>query len=242
MAALLGFDAATATETITAPVTLAQLLASKILRAGYAVGGLDLTAPALDPGGTLAVTVGDPTDTDRLLTANTVAQDGGLVEWRPDPLDWYRYGAQTTVSVRVSTGPVAAVSDGTFTLTLYTYPAATLATAQAMVLEELGILKEDGIARAEEQAQAARVLTEVHDELQALGLGNRQDLAWPIELIPTWAVRHVARMGAAKLMGVFGIPMPRRQLLMAGAQMAEREMRRQTRVATAGGPVAATYY
>lgn len=242
MAALRGFDVLAATSAISAPVVAGQLLASRIVPAGYAVGGLDLSSPALDPAGLLRFTVGDPADTDRLMPASDIGAVGGTVEYRPDPTAWYRYAKRTMVSVRVSIPPAAAISGGTVVLTLYTYPAVTLATAQAMVLEELGILKEDGTARAEELAQARQAVTEAYYELRGLGLGNRIDLEWPVDLIPTWAVRSVAKIGAKKLMGVFGIPMPRRQVLQAEAGMAERELRRQCRKSSLLEPTQAVYY
>ncbi len=227
---------------MSAVVTLGQVIVSRAVPAGYAVGGLDVTMPALDPGGTMLVTVGDAADTDRLMPASTIGRGGGTVEWRPDPFSWYRYAKRTTVSLRCSVGPAAAVDSGDVVLTLYTYPAVTLATAQSMVLEELGILKEDGTARAEEHAQARQAVAEAYDELRGLGLGNRIDLEWPVELIPTWAVRSVAKIGARKLMGVFGVPMARRQVLQAEASMAERDMRRQCRKSSLLGTVEATYY
>jgi len=84
VAALRGFDTFAAVTTLTVPVIAGQLLASRSIPAGYAVGGLDLTAPALDPSGPLMLTVGDPADTDRLMPASNVGADGGTVEWRPD--------------------------------------------------------------------------------------------------------------------------------------------------------------
>lgn len=242
MAALRGFDVYAAETSLTAPLMSGQLLASRTIPAGYAVGGLDLTAPALDPSGPLRLTVGDPADTDRLMPASNIAADGGTVEWRPEPVTWHRYAKSTTISARVSIPPLASVATGDIVLTLYVYPAVTLATAQAMVLEELGILKEDGAARAEELAQARQAVTEAYEELRGLGLGRRIDLEWPMELIPTWAVRSVAKIGARKLMGVFGIPLPRRQILQAEAGMAEREMRRQCRATSLLQPVTAVYY
>lgn len=242
MAALRGFEAYAGVTSLTAPVTAGQLLASRRLLPGYVVGGFDLTMPTLDPGGPLRITVGDPADTDRLLPSSALGADGGTLEWRPEPVTWYRYAKATTVSVRVFVPPLAAVSSGSVVLTLYTYPAATLATAQAMVLEELGILKEDGIARAEELAQARQAVTETYDELRGLGIGNKIDLEWPVDLIPTWAVRHVAKIAANKVSGVFGAPMPRRQLLEMGAAKAEREMRRQTRKSSLLEPVQAVYF
>lgn len=242
MAALRGFDTFAAVTTLTAPVIAGQLLASRSIPAGYAVGGLDLTASALDPGGPLMLTVGDPADTDRLMPASNVGADGGTVEWRPEPVTWHRYAKRTTISVCVSIPPLASVGSGSVVLTLYTYPAVTLATAQAMVLEELGILKEDGIARAEELAQARQAVSEAYDELRGLGLGKRIDLEWPVELIPNWAARSVAKIGAKHIMGVFGIPLPRRQILQAEAGMAEREMRRQCRTSSLLQPVQAVYF
>jgi hypothetical protein len=242
VAVLRGFDVFAATTVVSSPLVIGQLLAARTLPAGYVVGGLDLTAPALDPGGPLSMTVGDPADTDRLLQTSSIGADGGTVEWRPEPVTWHRYAKRTTVSVRVSIPPLAAVTGGNVTLVLYTYPASTLATAQAMVLEELGILKEDGVARAEELAQARQAVTEAYDELRGLGLGRRIDLEWPVDLIPTWAVRQVAKIGAKKLMGVFGLSMPRRQVLQAEAGMAEREMRRQCAKSSLLQPVVAEYY
>ena len=242
MAALRGFEVLSAVTALSAPVVAGQLLASRVVPAGYAVGGLDLTSPALDPAGPLRLTVGDPADTDRLMPASSVGAEGGTVEYRPDPTTWYRYAKRTTVSVRVSIPPLASVSGGSVVLTLYTYPAVTLATAQAMVLEELGILKEDGVARAEELAQARQAVSEAYDELRGLGLGNLIDLEWPVDLIPNWAVRSVAKIGAKKIMGVFGVPLPRRQILQAEAGMAERELRRQCRKSSLLEPVQAVYY
>ena len=242
MAALRGFDVKSGVTVLVAPVVTGQLLASVALPAGYAVGGLDLTMPALDPSGPLLVTVGDPADTDRIMTGSSIGADGGTVEYRPDPTAWHRYAKATTVSVRVAIPPLASVSTGTVVLTLYTYPAVTLATARSMILEELGVLKEDGTARAEEAAQAGQALSETYDELRGPGLGNRIDLEWPVDLIPTWAVRQVAKIGAKKLMGVFGLPLPRRQMLQADAAMAEREMRRQTRKSSLLEPVQTVYY
>ena len=242
MAALRGFDIFASTTVINSPLIAGQLVASRSIPAGYVVGGLDLTAPALDPGGAMLLTVGDPADTDRLLPACDIGRDGGTIEWRPEPVTWYRYAKRTTISVRVTVAPLASVTGGNVTLVLYTYPAVTQAQQASMVLEELGILKEDGIARAEESAQAQRAVAEVYDEWRGLGLGRRIDLEWPLELIPNWAARSVAKAGAKKLMGVFGIPLPRRQILQAEAGMAEREMRRQCRKSSLYEPVQAVYF
>lgn len=242
MAALRGFDIFASTTVINAPLIAGQLVASRTIPAGYVVGGLDLTAPPLDPGGAMLVTVGDPADTDRLLPACDIARDGGTIEWRPEPVTWYRYAKRTTISVRVTVAPLASVTGGNVTLVLYTYPAVTQAQQASMVLEELGILKEDGVARAEEAAQARQAVSEVYDEWRGIGLGRKIDLEWPLELIPNWAARSVAKQGAKKLMGVFGIPLPRRQILQAEAAMAEREMRRQVRKWSLMQPVQAVYF
>jgi hypothetical protein len=242
VAALVGFDVLGATEELTGAVTLGQLIAGVSVPAGFAVAALDLTATDLDEGTALRLTVGDPDDTDRLLAAVDVGVDGGTVESRPVAGIWYRYASAKTVSVRVSTAPTTGVTSGTVTLTLYTYPCVVMETASYMVLEELGVLREGGTPRAADKQQADRALTEEYDEMRGLGLGARQDLAWPIDLIPTWAVRRVAVRAAARLLGVYGIPMPRRQMLMAQAQQAEREMRRQVRTATSGDPVQARYF
>lgn len=242
MAALLGFDVLETTEELYAPVALGQLIAGVAVPAGYAVAGLDLVTSDLDEGTGLRLTVGDPVDTARLLAASAIGVDGGTAEARPAATGWYRYDAAVTVSARASVAPTTGAASGSVTLRLYSYPAVDLATARAMVLEELGVLREGGTPRAADVVQADRALAEEHAEMRGLGLGNRQDLAWPLELLPRWAARHVAVSAAARLLGVYGIPMQRRQMLMAQAQQAEREMRRQTRKATSGSAVEARYF
>lgn len=242
MAALQGFDVLAASEAISAPPTLGQLIAGVHVPAGYAVGGLDLTVGALDPGGTMTLSVGDPDDTDRLLPADAVGQDGGTVESRPASHTWHRYAADTTVSVRCAAAPAAVVASGSIVLTLYTYPAAELETVHYTVLEELGVLREGGTPRAADLVQAVRAVREEYDTLRGLGLGRRQDLAWPPGLIPTWAVRPVAVRAAARLLGIYGIPLQRRQVILAMASQGERDLRRQCRTPTTYEPVKAVMY
>ena len=244
MAALEGFQTLTATQTLSGALSLGNLLCSITVPAGYVVAGLDLTAPDLDTHATplVMLSVGDPADTDRLLAADDVGKAGGTVEDRPEADDWHRYATATVVSVRVSTAPATSVTSGDVVLTLYVYPAATLAIAQELVLQELGVLGEGQTARAADTAQAAMALQEQYDENTALGLGARQDLVWPVHLIPRWAVRRVAQQAAYRLSGVYGAGGPKQQRLATNAAMAERELRRQCRVATSGDPVEAVYY
>lgn len=242
MAALLGFDVLETTEELYAPVALGQLIAGVAVPAGYAVAALDLVSTDLDTGSWLIFEVGDPANTARLLAGTTIGTTGGTEEVRPATTGWYRYDTAKTVSVRVKSAPFSGVAAGSVTLRLYTYPSVDQATSRAMVLEELGVLREGGTPRAADIVQADRALAEEHAEMRGLGLGNRQDLSWPLELLPRWAARHVAMGAAARLLGTYGVSLQRRQMIMAQAQQAEREMRRQTRTATAGNPVAGVYY
>jgi len=238
MAAPKGFDAIVGSAAVTAPFVAGDVLLSVPVPARTVVAALDLSAGALDSGGVplLTLDVGDDALTTRFVAGTTVAQAGGKLEVRPVTAGWWRYSQASAVTVRV--GADAAVdASGALALTLYTYPGVDVTTAITQTLSRLGVLAEGETPRAEYANEAEQALAEVHEMMRGRGLASRQDMAWPLALIPVFAVRAYASMAANLLAETFALPMPRKQLMAQRAAEAERELRRMTRVAYDGEPV-----
>lgn len=236
--ALAGFDTLTATAAVTAPFAAGQVLLTLPVPARTVVAALDLTASDLDAGAvpTITLNVGDAADVGRFIVASTVARAGGVVEARPKASAWWRYGAADSVTVRVGTD-AATDAAGSVTLTAYVYPGADIAQVVRQTLQGLGVVAEGETPRAEDAAIALEALYDVHEMLRGKGIANRQDLAWPVALIPLFAVRPYAVLAGNLLADTFGVSAQRAQRLAARAVDGEREMRRQTRKPYSGEPV-----
>jgi len=243
MAVLAGFDTLTATATVTAPFAAGATLLTLPVPARAVVAGLDLTATDLDTGAvpTITLDVGDAADVDRYLAASVVARAGGLVEMRPAASAWWRYGAADNVLVRVN-ADAATDAGGTVTLTAYVYPGADVAQVVRLTLQGLGVVAEGETPRAEDASLALEALANVHEGLRGKGIANKQDLAWPLALIPLFAVRPYAALAGNLLADVFGVSAQRAQRLAARAVDGEREVRRQTRKPYSGEPVSLEPY
>ena len=241
--ALAGFDTLTATAAVTTPFVAGQTLLTLAVPARTVVAALDLTATNLDAGAvpTLTLDVGDAADVDRFVAASTVARAGGTVEARPDVTGWWRYGAADAVLVRVN-ADAATDAAGSLTLTAYVYPGADVSQVVRQTLQGLGVVAEGETPRAEDASIALEALADVHEALRGKGLANRQDLAWPLALLPLFAVRPYAAMAGNLLADTFGVSAQRAQRLAARAVEGEREMRRQTRKPTSGEPVSLEPY
>lgn len=236
--ALAGFDTITATGAVTAPFVAGQVLLSLPVPARTVVAALDLTTSDLDTNAapTITLNVGDTADVDRFLAASTVARAGGVVEVRPAASAWWRYGAADSVTVRVGTD-AATDAAGSVTLTAYVYPGEDTAQVVRQTLRGLGVLAEGETPRSEDAAIALEAIYDVHEMLRGKGIANRQDLAWPVGLIPLFAVRPYAAMAGNLLAETFSVSARRAQRLAARAVDGEREIRRQTRKAYSGEPV-----
>jgi len=234
---LYGFDTWVATAALAAPYS--GTLVSVTLPARVAVGGLDMSVSVLDTNAapTLTLDIGDAADADRFVADDESAQTGELLEWRPENTDWYRYPRGDEVLFAVGTGAASAAASGAISVVVYGYPSADLSDVTRATLQTLGVLAEGETARAEDASLAQEALAEVHEMLRGKGLANRQDLAWPLALIPMFALRPYASLAANLLADTFGVSAQRAQRLAARAAEAEREMRRQTRKASLGDPV-----
>lgn len=243
MAALIGFDAYTASATVSTPITLAATLLTVAVPAGTAIGGLDLTVSDLDTNATplVALDVGDAVDADRFVAAATTGRAGGTLECRPAATAWYRYNAASSVVVTVQTAPATGAS-GTIAATLYGYPSVDRAVLVRQTLQLLGVVAEGETPRAEDAAIALEALADAHEMLRGKNLARRQDLAWPLAAVPLFGARAYAAMAGNLLADTFGVSAQRAQRLAARAVEGERELRRQTRTPTAGGPVSLEPY
>lgn len=238
MAALSGFDTATVTATVTAPITGGATLASLVLPARAVAAGFDLSASDLDSAASPAITlsVGDAANTTRFAAADTVARAGGTSEIRPASAAWWRYPAGGTVLVQCAAPPSSGAS-GTVVLSAYYYPGADLADVVRTTLRALGVLAEGETPRFEDAGIVQEALAEVHEVLRGKGLANRLDMAWPLALLPMFAVRPYAAMAGNLVADTFGVSGQKAATLAARAAEGERELRRQTRKQTSGEPV-----
>lgn len=243
MAAPVGFDTLTATATVTAPFAAGATLLSLPVPARTVVTWLDLTATDLDANTTPAITlnVGDVADVDRFLAASTVARAGGTVEVRPAASAWWRYGLADNVTVQVGTD-AATDASGSVTLTAYVYPGADVTYLVRLTLQAMGVLAEGETPRFEDAAIVNEALAEVHEMLRGKGIANRQDLAWPLALVPMFAARPYAMLAANMLADTFGLSAQRAQRMAARAVEGEREIRRQTSKPYSGEPVSLEPY
>lgn len=243
MAALEGFDLISGTATVTTPFSAGATLLSVSVPARTVVAALDLTATDLDSNAapTITLNVGDAVDLDRYLAASTVARAGGTVEYRPASSAWWRYNAASAVTVRVGTD-AATDAAGSVSLTLYTYPGVDLADVVKATLQRLGVLGESEIPRAGDDQITREALAEVHEMMRGRTLTTRQDLTWPLELIPVFALRAYAGMAANLLADAFQLPAARIPILAQRAAEGERELRRMTRKPYSGEPVSLDPY
>lgn len=243
MAALEGFDLISGTATVTTPFAAGATLLSVAVPARTVVAALDLTATDLDSNAVPLITlnVGDAADLDRYLAASTVARAGGTVEYRPASGAWWRYTTADAVTVRVGTD-AATDAAGSVSLTLYTYPGVDLASVVVATLQRLGVLGESETPRAADDQLVREALAEVHEMMRGRLLTTRQDLTWPLALIPVFALRAYAGMAANLLADAFQIPPARVQIIAQRAIEGERELRRMTRKPYSGQPVSLDPY
>jgi hypothetical protein len=236
--ALVGFDTLTATAAVTTPFIAGQVLLSLSVPARTVVAALDLTVSDLDTGAvpTLTLDVGDVADVDRFVAASTIGRTGGLLEVRPETSGWWRYAAADNVRVRVN-ADAATDAAGSVTLLAYVYPGADATQVMRQTLQALGVVAEGETPRAEDAAVVYEALFDVHEMLRGKDIANRQDLAWPVGLIPLFAARSYVTLAANMLADTFGVSAQRAQRLAARAIDGEREMRRQTRKPYSGEPV-----
>lgn len=238
MPALRGFDTFVAAASLAPPYNAGATLLSVALPAKATVGGIDLSVGDLDSNTapTIGLDVGDVNLAPRFLLDDKTARDGGEAEYRPTSTLYYRYNNTANVLVTVNTGAATGAA-GTIAATVYAYPSLDISDAQRMVLQVLGVLAEGETPRAADAALARGALEEIHEQLRFKRLANRQDLAWPVTLIPVFAGRPYARMAANLLADTFGLSAQRSQIVAQRAAEAEREMRRQTQLKSIGGPV-----
>lgn len=240
MAALEGFTVSTGSINLLAPLTLAQVALSLPVPPRCVVAGADLTTTDLDTNvaPTLMLHVGDGNDPDRYL-ASAIGRTGGTDEARPAASAWWRYIAADTVDVLVATAP-ATGAVGTLSLTLYTYMATDFAALRRMVLQELMVLQSGDELEAADAELVGAVLSEVHEELRFRTYGDgsmakRQDLEWPLELVPDFAARAYGRLAAEKLVTVYSLNETDRARIERNARLAEQSLARQTRLASKRG-------
>jgi hypothetical protein len=243
MATLEGFDAYEGEAVVTTPIILGVTLLSVAIPKGVCIGGIDIDVSDLDSNATPLITldVGDAVDQDRYVAASTIAQDGGLLEYRPVNTVWYRYSAASAVLVKVATAPATGAA-GAIAATIYGYPSADVSDLVRNTLRGLGVLAEGETARAEDAALALEALAEIHETMRGKRIANRQDLAWPLAAVPTFAARPYAVMAGNLLAATFGVSMQRMQAMAARAVEAERELRRQTAKGYSGRPVSLEPY
>jgi hypothetical protein len=209
MAALRGFDAIAGAASVAAPFSAGDVLLSVVVPARTVVAGADLSASALDIGGTptLTLNVGDDADVDRFLAATTLGQAGGEEEIRPATTGWYLYTQGGTVTVRVGTD-AATDASGSVGLTLYTYPGVDITVAINQTLSRLGVIAEGETPRAEYANEADLAVREVHEHARYRSFAAREDMAWPVALIPVLPYIFTVIL----LAGFFGRAVPPRAL------------------------------
>jgi len=243
MTALVGFDSYEAAAPVVTPILGGATLLAVPVPAGVTLGGFDLDVSDLDTGAspTLALDVGDAVAPARFVNADTTAQAGGLLEYRPANTAWYRYNAAASVLVTVQATPsVGAV--GAIALTLYGYPSVDRAVLVRQALQLLGVTAEGETPRAEDAAVTIEALADVHETLRGKRIANRQDLAWTLAAVPLFAARPYAALAANLLADTFGLSQQRATRLAARAVEGEREMRRQTAKGYGGQPVSLEPY
>jgi hypothetical protein len=238
MAALVGFDTLTASATVTTPFSAGATLLTLPVPAGYVVAAFDLTASDLDSNAspTITLNIGDAADADRFLAASTLAQAGGDEEVRPAAASWWRYGTADSVLVAVGTD-AATDAAGTLDLTAYVYPGVDVTVLVRLALQNMGVLAEGETARFEDAAMALEALRDAHEMLRGKGIANKQDLAWPLALVPNFAARPYAAIAADLMADAFGVSSQRAARLSARAVEGQRELRRQVAVRYDGEPV-----
>lgn len=99
-----------------AQLTLNALFGSIKVPKGAVIIGVHLMSTDIDTNGTPLVTlsVGDTSDDDRLMTANTAGQAGGYANTLATTGFAYQYTSETTVQVKVKAIPATAAA-GTIT-------------------------------------------------------------------------------------------------------------------------------
>ncbi len=85
MAALEGIDTWEGEAVVSTPITLGATILTMTIPRGVCIAGIDIDVSDLDSNASplLALDVGDAVDQDRFIAANTIAQDGGLLEYQP---------------------------------------------------------------------------------------------------------------------------------------------------------------
>lgn len=243
MAALEGFDTLSASATVSTPISAGDTLLTLSVPAGAVVAGFDLDVSQLDTNAapTITLSLGDAANLTRFASADDIAQEGGLSEIRLEATSWYRYSSATSLQVRVVDAPATGAT-GAVALAVYYYLGADRAVVARQVLQALGVLAEGETARAEDASLALEAINDVHEMMRGKGIANRQDLAWPVTLIPLFASRPYSRMAADLLADTFGVSAQRAQRLAVRALEGERELRRQTYKRTSGDPVSLEPY
>ena len=247
MAAPAGFDTWEAAAAVGTGITAGSTILSLALPVGTVVAGFDLDVAQLDVAAVPAITldVGDAVDPARYVAAADVAQYGGLLEYRPDPVAWFRYGPTSSVpaEVRVTVGtPPATPRAGSIAMTLYGYAGVDVSRLVRQTLQNLAVLAEGETPRAEDAAMALEALNEVHETLRGKHLAARQDLAWPLAAVPIFAARPYGHMAGNLLADVFNLSAARAQRMAARAEEGRKELCRQCRKPTNGEPLSFTPY
>lgn len=99
----------------------------------------------------------------------------------------------------------------------------TKAEIADLVLEELGVKAAGVAASAADVASVESRIDSVMDQLRGRGLAP-----FEISAVPDWAQEPLSKIVAYRLVNIFGITGERLMSIREGAQMAEREMHRQT--------------
>lgn len=98
----------------TGQLTLNALLGSIKVPKGAVIIGASVKSSDIDTGTAVVLAVGDSVDDDRLITASTIGQAGGVTTAIAATGFAYQYTAETTVQVKVTTAPTTPVA-GTIT-------------------------------------------------------------------------------------------------------------------------------
>lgn len=108
------------TYTLTAALTLNQVIQMAPIPAGARITRVQLSTDDLDSNVSPAVVlaVGDTGSATRFISGSTVGQAGGVTSLNQHGGHAYKYAAADTITVKVTTAPATGATSGTIVLTV----------------------------------------------------------------------------------------------------------------------------
>lgn len=110
-----------ATYTVATALALNDIIEMVNVPNGARILEVILVADDLDTGGspTIALEAGDGGDTDRFIKASNIGQAGGVARMDNPAGGGYKYTANDTIDIKVSTGPATGATSVNVTLTAF---------------------------------------------------------------------------------------------------------------------------